>query len=57
MTPAEPGEDVLVVVIGPRYAGIQAGKYAGEITCLLGAERGGRAGGGRVSDRPASNSM
>lgn len=24
----------------PRYAGIQAGKYAGEITCLLGGGRG-----------------
>lgn len=38
----------------PRYAGIQAGKYAGEITCLLGAGCRPR---GRVSDRPASNSM
>lgn len=32
----------------PRYAGIQAGKYAGEITCLLGGGRG-RGGGVRSS--------
>lgn len=42
-----------------RYAGIQAGKYASEITCPMGAGVEARCGGegGRVSDRPASNSM